>query len=240
MQAQEQITRTTTTNAEEKPEGLTDEDVLAQCLFFFFAGFETISITLCFATYELCMNPLVQSKLFEEISDMQNHLEGKPLDYNDLNKMDYLDMVVSETLRKWPTAIATDRECAKDYDLRDENDEVVLSLRKGEVVQIPIFALHHDPENFPEPQEFRPERFSDEHNSEIKPYTYLPFGLGPRSCIGNRLAVMELKLMIYNLVLDYNLLPATKTVTNMLQSIVGFRLQPKELFWLKCVPRKTN
>lgn len=161
-----------------------DEDLLAQCLLFFFAGFETVSVCLCFLTYELCMNPDVQSKLYEEIASVEEQLEGKPLDYDTLVHMKYLDMVVSETLRKWPPAPRTDRFCNADIDLRDESNNAVMSLKKGDVLFIPIIGLHYDPENFPDPTEFRPERFSDENKHEIKPFTYLPFGVGPRNCIG--------------------------------------------------------
>ncbi|XP_030388436.1 uncharacterized protein LOC115634698 [Scaptodrosophila lebanonensis] len=215
-----------------------DEDLLAQCLLFFFAGFETVSTCLCFATYELCMNPEVQSKLYTEISAVEQELQGKPLDYDTLTKMKYMDMVISESLRKWPPAIATDRLCSADIDLRDENNELVVKLKKDDLLFVPILAMHHDPENFPEPESFKPERFSDEQKHEIKPFTYLPFGVGPRNCIGNRFALMEVKSIIYHLVLNFNLVPAAKTVRDMLKNITGLRFQPKDKFWLKYVPRE--
>lgn len=161
-----------------------DEDLLAQCLLFFFAGFETVSTCLCFLTYELCMNPEVQSRLYDEVRAVELQLQGKPLDYDTLMHMKYLDMVVSEALRKWPPAPRTDRMCNADIDLRDDNNTVVVSLKKGDVLFIPIFGLQHDPANFEDPEEFRPERFSEDNKKEIKLFTYMPFGVGPRSCIG--------------------------------------------------------
>lgn len=161
-----------------------DEDLLAQCLLFFFAGFETVSTCLCFLTYELCINPEVQSQLYDEVRAVELELQGKPLDYDTLMHMKYLDMVVSEALRKWPPAPRTDRMCNADIDLRDDDNKVVVSLKKGDVLFIPIFGLHHDPANFEDPEEFRPERFSEDNKKEIKPFTYIPFGVGPRSCIG--------------------------------------------------------
>ncbi|BFG03474.1 probable cytochrome P450 9h1 [Drosophila madeirensis] len=211
----------------------TDEDLLAQCLLFFFAGFSIISSALCYLTYELCMNPEVQSELFEEIQSVDRELAGKPLTYDTLTRMKYLDMVVQEGLRKWPPAIATDRECHKDIDLCDESGRKLFSAKKGDVLQIPIFPLHHDPENFAEPERFDPQRFSDERKSEIKSSTFLPFGVGPRNCIGNRLALMELKSILFQLILSFRLLPAQKTSTNLLDSIIGHNLQPMDGFWLK-------
>ncbi|KAH8300322.1 hypothetical protein KR044_012922 [Drosophila immigrans] len=224
----------------EQGKKFSDDDLLAQCLLFFFAGFETVSTCLCFLTYELCKNPEVQSQLYDEILSVQQQLEGKPLDYDTLVHMKYLDMVVSEGLRKWPPAPRTDRMCNEDIDLKDENNQFVVSLKKGDVLFIPIIALHYDPENFADPNEFRPERFSDENKHEIKPFTYLPFGVGPRSCIGNRMALMEVKSIVYHLMLNFQLVPAEKTAKDMMKSIQGFTMVPKEKFWIKFVARKSN
>lgn len=161
-----------------------DEDLLAQCLLFFFVGFEVMSASLCFLTYELCRNPEVQSKLYEEVSAVEQELQGKPLNYNMLAKMKYMDLVISELLRMWPPAFSLDRQCGKDIDMYDENRQLLAKFRKGDIIQIPIIALHRDPIYFPEPELFKPERFLDENKANIKPFTYLPFGVGPRSCIG--------------------------------------------------------
>ncbi|ALC40568.1 Cyp9h1, partial [Drosophila busckii] len=170
-------------NSAEGDKQLTDEELLAQCLLFFFAGFETVSICLCFTTYELCMNPEVQQKLYEEIMEVEQQLQGKALDYDTLVHMKYLHMVISEALRKWPPANATDRKCARDIDLRDENNEIVMSFKKDDQIFIPILPLHYDEEYFPEPLKFMPERFADENKHLVNMNAYLPFGIGPRSCI---------------------------------------------------------
>ncbi|KAH8401474.1 hypothetical protein KR009_005747, partial [Drosophila setifemur] len=210
-----------------------DDDLLAQCLLFFSAGFETVATCLSFTSYELLINPEVQDKLYEEIMAVEEELQGKPLDYDTLMGMKYLDCVVSESLRKWPPAIVLDRMCAADFQLRDEEGNVLVNLCANDLVHIPIIAMHHDPDNFPEPEEFRPERFDDEHKHEIRPFTYLPFGVGQRSCIGNRMALMEVKSLIYKLVLRFRLKPTERTPRDMMASISGFRLMPRELFWAK-------
>ena len=79
-----------------------------------------------------------------------------------------------------PTAVV-DRVCIKPYTLQADPP---LEMKPGDGFWIPIFALHRDPENFPEPEKFDPERFSDENKHNIKPFTFLPFGSGPRICIG--------------------------------------------------------
>ena len=188
---EQQLKQEQETPASQDDAEFNDEDLLAQCLLFFSAGFETVSTCLSFTSYELLINPEVQQKLYEEILAVEEQLAGKPLDYDSLMGMKYLDCIISESLRKWPPAIVVDRMCGADFELRDEAGELVLKLRKDDLVHIPVVALHYDPDNFEQPEEFRPERFDEEHKHEIRPYTYLPFGIGQRSCIGNRMALME-------------------------------------------------
>ncbi|XP_017008527.2 probable cytochrome P450 9h1 [Drosophila takahashii] len=214
----------------------TDEDLLAQCLLFFFAGFEIISSSLCFLTHELCLNSEVQDKLYEEILSVHQELNGQPLTYDKLIKMQYLDMVVMEGLRKWPPAISTDRECCKDIDLCGESGQKMFSARKGDVIQIPIFSLHHDPENYEDPESFDPERFAEDRKDESR--LFLPFGVGPRNCIGNRMALMEIKSIVYQLVLNFKLLPAENTTLDLLDDIRGHGLKPRNGFWLKFKSRQ--
>lgn len=88
--------------------------------------------------------------------------------------------MVLETLRKYPPLPVLHRKCTKDCTI----DEVGLTVEKGERTIISTLALHYDPEYFPDPEKFDPERFSEENKSNITPFTYLPFGDGPRNCIG--------------------------------------------------------
>lgn len=160
-----------------------DTEVVAQCLLFLVAGYETVATTLSFAAYELMANPQVQEKLFEEISQVSSEIGDGQLTYDVLQKMTYLDMVVSEVLRKWPGTLALDRVCNKDitYDL--DNGEK-LSIKAGQAIWFPLNALQMDPKYWPEPEKFMPERFSEENKANIHPNTYMPFGVGPRNCIG--------------------------------------------------------
>ncbi|SPP75002.1 cytochrome P450 9c1 [Drosophila guanche] len=233
---EEQEASQETTTPEDRAE-FNDEDLLAQCLLFFSAGFETVATCLCFTSHELLMNPEVQDKLYEEIMATEEQLGGKPLDFDTLMGLKYLDCVVSESLRMWPPAIVLDRMCGSDVQLRDEEGNLVVELKQDDLINIPVIALHHDPDNFPQPEQFRPERFDDDHKHEIKPFTYLPFGIGQRSCIGNRMALMEVKALLYRLVLRFRLEPAERTTTDMMGSIAGFHLMPRELFWCKLVAR---
>ncbi|XP_055679444.1 probable cytochrome P450 9f2 [Lutzomyia longipalpis] len=186
-----------------------EDEIVAQCFLFFLAGFDTSSTVLSFAIYEIMVNTDVQEKLFEEISETNQNLGGKPLKYETLQNLKYLDMVISETLRKWPAAPVVDRVCNRDFTLKYDNKEY--TFRKGDVFWIPMVSFHRNPEYYPEPDKFDPERFSDENKSSINPAAYVPFGVGPRNCIGSRFALMELKSILYYLILNFRLEPTSKT-----------------------------
>jgi len=160
-----------------------DETWMAQGFIFFFGGFDTTSNLLQSSTLELALNPEVQEELYCEISEVTQSLDGKPVSYEVLHKMKFLDMVVSEALRKNPPFPAIDRSCTKDYDLDLGNGKTVF-IKKGDQVFLSIHQLHRDPEYFPNPEKFDPYRFSDENKDSIVSGTYLPFGIGPRACIG--------------------------------------------------------
>ncbi|KAJ8916090.1 hypothetical protein NQ315_004456, partial [Exocentrus adspersus] len=164
---------------------LSDMDITAQAMIFLFGGFDTASGLMCFLAYELATNPDVQDKLRKEVRDTLEECEGK-LTYESLLKMKYMDMVVSECLRKWPNAVVTDRICTKPYTIKPVfPEEKPVHLQKGDLILLPMCAIHHDPRYYPNPERFDPERFNDENKGKIKPYTYFPFGLGPRNCIGS-------------------------------------------------------
>lgn len=118
--------------------------------------------------------------------------------------MKYLDMVVSEGFRKWPPITATDRKCNKDF-LMESKDGTTVIIKSGEGLFIPIYNIHNDPENYPNPSKFDPERFADENKDFIKPCSFMPFGLGPRNCIGSRFALMQIKTVLFNLLLKFSI-----------------------------------
>lgn len=138
--------------------------------------FDTVSTTMAFIAYELVANPDVQEKLIKEVDETFQKLEGKDLTYEELQKMKYMDQVISEVLRMWPAAPVTDRLCVKDFTL--EYDGKSIHIEKGISFMIPIIGFHKDEKYFPNPNKFDPDRFSDENKHNIDLNTYLPFGIG--------------------------------------------------------------
>ncbi|XP_065342834.1 uncharacterized protein LOC135941347 [Cloeon dipterum] len=212
---------------------MTDEDIAAQAFVFFFAGYETVATALAFLAQELAENPEVQERLRGEVDAT---VEEGPLSYESVVGMKYLEMVVSETLRKYPPAVGTDRVCTKNYKIPG-TDKLV---EAGIVVSVPIYPLHRDPEYFPEPEKFDPERFSEENKANIKPYTYLPFGAGPHNCIGMRFALLEVKLCVIHLLATCELRVCTKTEIPLRLSKKSFAVTTDNGFWLLAIPRENT
>lgn len=117
----------------------TDEDIVAQCFTFLLAGFDTSSSLLPFVAYELAINPDTQQRLYEEILETNNQLDGNRITYDALQKMKYLDQVISETLRKWPPAVQLNRLCTKDYTF-DDGNRLKFKIEKGTPLSIPVFG----------------------------------------------------------------------------------------------------
>ncbi|XP_046145832.1 cytochrome P450 6A1-like isoform X2 [Osmia bicornis bicornis] len=157
---------------------LTDTLLAAQAFVFFAAGFETSSTTIANAIYELAQNQEIQDKLREEIKefDAKNNGEWK---YETVKQMKYLDKVFRETLRKYPPLSFLSRKATENYTF--ENPK--LTVLKDAKVWIPLFSIHRDPEVYPYPDKFDPERFSEDAVKVRHPMHYLPFGDGPRNCI---------------------------------------------------------
>eukprot|EP00073_Rattus_norvegicus_P039475 XP_008767249.1 PREDICTED: cytochrome P450 3A2-like isoform X2 [Rattus norvegicus] len=175
---------------------LSDIEIVAQAIIFIFASYETTSSTLSFVLYSLATHPDSQKKLQEEID---RALPNKaPPTYDTVMEMEYLDMVLNETPRLYPIGYRLERVCKKDIKL----DGVFIP--KGSVVMIPFYTLQHDPQHWPEPEEFLPERFSKENKGSIDPYVYLPFGNGPRNCIGMRFALMNMKLALTKVLQNFS------------------------------------
>lgn len=129
----------------------------------------------------------------------------------------------------------TDRLCVKDFDVQYE--DMKFKIDKDCSFVIPIFSFHRDPEYFPDPLKFDPERFSDENRSKIDPDTYLPFGIGPRNCIGSRFALMELKTVIYYLLLNFSFEVTQKTQNPLKFDKNPIGLKTEKGIWVALKPR---
>lgn len=186
---------------------------------FFVAGFETTSSTISYTLHELCLNKAIQNKLRKEI--MANIQENKGITYEGVNNMKYLDMCIKETLRKYPVVPFLDRKCLDDYKMPGTD----LVIEKGTSVYIPIFGLHYDAKYFPKPDKYDPERFNKNYNSDG--LVYLPFGDGPRSCIGERFGLMATKLGLLYTLMKFEVERCEQTPDPVIFEAKSFVLQSK-------------
>lgn len=174
---------------------LTDDVMAMQALLFLFAGFETTASALSFIMLELAQNPDLQEIARNEILEIVK--EGQDLTYENIKSMTYVDAVIKESLRLHPPVGSNFRMCVKKYPVPGTN----IILQPGENVIIPVLAIHTDPDIYPEPSKFLPERWLTD--STRRPCTWLPFGDGPRMCIASRFAMMELKSVMGKLLIKY-------------------------------------
>ncbi|XP_055597004.1 cytochrome P450 6A1-like [Uranotaenia lowii] len=164
---------------------MTMNEIAAQAFVFFFAGFETSSTLMSFCLYELACNQEVQDKARANILEtLERH---GSFSYEAIHDMKYLENCINETLRKYPPAANIFRQTTIDYNVPGTK----FTIEKGTPVMVPIYAIHHDAEHYPNPEVFDPDRFDPEQVAKRHPFAFLPFGEGPRICIGMRFAMMQ-------------------------------------------------
>ncbi|PSN42714.1 hypothetical protein C0J52_14304 [Blattella germanica] len=138
-------------------------------------------------------------------------------------------MKSSKTLRKYPIASFVPRECTKDYNIPGTSHKI----NRGQIIQIPIAGLHYDPKFYANPEIFNPENFSSDAKASRPSCAYIPFGEGPRICIGLRFAFLGMKSVICTLITNFTFSTCEKTVIPMELDPRGFLSTPKTPIWLK-------
>lgn len=121
------------------------------------------------------------------------------------------------------------RKASRDYTIDDTN----LVIKEGTLVFIPSYSIQMDPDHYPEPEKFDPERFSDENKQNRHPMAHLPFGEGPRNCIGLRFGLMQTKVGLVQLLMNFKFLPNSRTTVPMKYSKSSLVLSPEDDMWLK-------
>ncbi|CAO1424464.1 unnamed protein product [Diamesa serratosioi] len=195
-------------------DSLTFNQIAAQAFVFFLAGFETTSTAMTYCMYELSLNEELQEKARQSVKDV---------------------IVKHESLRKYPPAPTLIRISKNDYPVPNTKH----ILPKNSVVWIPVHAIHWDPEIYPKPEIYDPERFSPSQEAKRHPFAFIPFGEGPRVCIAMRFAIMETKIGLATLLLNYKFtLDKTKTSVPIKISPVKAILTPAEGIYLNLIKIK--
>ena len=186
---------------------MSEEQAIDESLTLFGAGHETTATALAWTWYALTQHPNIYKHVLDEVDTV---LQGRTPTYADLMNLPYCLQVFKETLRLYPPAYAVSRVALHDIDLNG------YQVHRGETVMIPTYALHRRTDYYPNPEMFSPERFTPEREKQLPRYAYLPFGAGPRICIGNHFAMMEGHLLLATLAqrVTFELLPDQEIVPN--------------------------
>ncbi|XP_073463815.1 cytochrome P450 4V2-like [Aquarana catesbeiana] len=203
---------------------LSHKDIREEVDTFMFEGHDTTAAALNWSLFLLGSHPEIQAKVHKELDETFGQSD-RPVTMDDLKKLRYLEAVVKEALRIYPSVPFFARTITEDCTIRG------FHVPKGVNVVIVPFALHRDPEYFPEPEEFRPERFLPENSSGRNPYAYIPFSAGLRNCIGQRFALMEEKVVLSTILRNFSVKASQKK--DELCLVGELILRPQDGMWIE-------
>ncbi|XP_060524722.1 cytochrome P450 6a2-like isoform X2 [Cylas formicarius] len=187
---------------------LSMNEVAAQCFVFFAGGFETSSNVMAFTLYELALNQEIQSKVRETVNKVLDGHNGE-ITYESIQEMTYLENAINEAMRKYPVLPILPRISTKRYKIPDSD----LVLEAGTRVWIPVAGLHWDPNIYPDPERYDPDRFSEQNQALKSNPVYLPFGEGPRQCIGLRFGMLQSKIGLASILRNFKVTLNAQTAT---------------------------
>ncbi|KFB40897.1 AGAP002419-PA-like protein [Anopheles sinensis] len=207
---------------------LTDREIQEEVDTFMFEGHDTTTIAISFTLLLLARHPEVQEKVFQEVVEIVGNDPHAPVSHRNLQDMKYLEMVIKESLRLYPPVPIIARRFTEDVDLGGK------TVPEGSNFNIGIMHMHRDPAVFPDPERFDPERFAPDRTMELtSPYAYVPFSAGPRNCIGQKFAMLELKSTISKVIRHFKLTSAGPEPKLTMQ----LTLKPKDGLFIAFVPR---
>jgi cytochrome P450 len=169
---------------------LSDDDICHELVLFILAGHDTTSTTLTYSLWALGQHPAIQDRLFDEVSAFGD----RPLTPDDVPRLGHTVRVLHEALRLCPPGAGTPRLLKKDLAVDGYR------LEAGTVAVVSFYAMHRNPELWDDPLAFDPDRFLPERSQGRSRWQYLPFGGGPRSCIGDHFAMLEATLALATII----------------------------------------
>ncbi|XP_053258391.1 cytochrome P450 4V2-like isoform X1 [Podarcis raffonei] len=196
---------------------------------FMFEGHDTTTAAMNWCIYLLARHPEAQRKVHHELDEIFGNSD-RHVTMDDMKQLRYLDCVIKEALRLFPSVPVFARKLSEECYIRG------FRVPKGVDALILPFALHRDPDVFPEPEEFRPERFFPENVAGRHPYAYVPFSAGPRNCIGQRFAQMEEKTILATILRRFSVESAQRR--DQLDLVGELILRPGKGIWIQLKKRK--
>ncbi|XP_020298469.1 cytochrome P450 4C1-like [Pseudomyrmex gracilis] len=179
---------------------ITDLDIREEVDTFMFEGHDTTAMGICFSLLLLAEHKDIQDRVRTEVNGMMEENEGK-LTMASLQKLPYLERCLKEAMRLYPSVHLISRILSEDIKCQS------YTVPANTIVHLNIYGVHRDPNFWPHPDVFDPDRFLPDQVQNRHPYCYLPFSAGSRNCIGQRFAMYEMKAMIASLVHHFYLEP---------------------------------
>nr|CBL51707.1 CYP4CU1 protein [Ummeliata insecticeps] len=208
---------------------LTEEDIQEEVETFMFAGHETTAAGVTYALYCIGLYQDIQERLHEELEAIFQGDVARAVTMDDVREMKYMECVLKESQRIYPSVPMVGRKTAEDIEHNG------FTIPSGSEVHLNFMCLHRHPDSFPNPEVFDPDRFLPENVLKRHPYAYVPFSAGPRNCIGQKFALLEMKVIVANILRKFcvvSLDPRDKVFVK-----VEFTLKPAEPMRLKFLPR---
>ncbi|RZB40118.1 p450 domain containing protein, partial [Asbolus verrucosus] len=190
--------------AKEEGANIDDEGIREEVDTFMFEGHDTTSIAITFILLTLANHKEVQEEIRQEIIEIIGDSDQPPT-YNDLQELSYTERCIKECLRLYPSVAFIARDAMED--IHTTSGYIV---PKGTMIHIHIFDLHRNPTLYPDPEKFDPDRFLQENIQKRHPFAYIPFSAGPRNCIGQKFAMLELKAVLCGILRKFVLEPVDK------------------------------
>ncbi|CAF1276388.1 unnamed protein product [Rotaria magnacalcarata] len=185
-------------------EQLTLVDIQEEVDTFMFEGHDTTAAAINFTCFMIASHPEVQKKLHDEVDRVFGNDHDRSSTTEDLNELNYLECVIKETLRLFPSVPFIAREVQEDFTYND------YKILRGSTAVLFIYYIHRDPKHFPDPERFDPDRFLPENSHDRAAYAFVPFSAGSRNCIGQRFALLEEKAMLSSILRRFKLKTAQK------------------------------
>ncbi|XP_032672297.1 cytochrome P450 4C1-like [Odontomachus brunneus] len=206
---------------------LNEDELRAQVDTFMFEGHDTTAVAITWTLFCLGNNLEHQEKVHEELEQVFKNTQT-PASVKELSQLKYLERVIKETLRLYPSVPFITRKLAEDVKLGD------YTIPADITVALPIMLVHRDPEVWPDPTKFDPDRFLPENSKHRNSYAYVPFSAGPRNCIGQRFALLEEKIVLTAILRKWRV-KSVKTQVSFAGSLI---LRPREEIFLHFTPKK--
>uniref|UniRef100_A0AAX7VD24 Cytochrome P450, family 4, subfamily F, polypeptide 3 n=1 Tax=Astatotilapia calliptera TaxID=8154 RepID=A0AAX7VD24_ASTCA len=221
---------------DEDGQGLTDEEMQAEANTFMFAGHDTTASAICWTLYNLARHEHYQEKCRQEVMDLIEGRDGQEIQWEDLSNLPFTTMCIKESLRLHSPVQAVTRSYTQDMVLPGNR-----TVPAGTICLVSIYGTHHNPTVWTNPHEYDPQRFDPSNKKSQTSHAFIPFSSGPRNCIGQKFAMVELRVVVALTLLRFRLTPGVNPElgSSRVRRLPQLVLRAEGGLWLQLEPLNT-